>query len=107
MSRNRRVIFMTGLRQAPTIGRRFMGMPEEDIPDLEYEIARAAIAHRHMLPRTQTIEHRQTRPVKRHMQSFRDLPPVRMGDHQVATRSALFQIFEIADEHFVGGYEIE
>ena len=78
-----------------------MNLRHENVPDFENEVARAAIADRNLMRRAQPVEGRQAVAEQRDAEPLRHLPPVAVGHDQVAIRSALFEIFEVADQHLI------
>ena len=76
------------LRQAPGVGIAFVVVAQEQVADFENQAARAAIADRQLVPGAEAVEQRQARPMKRNVQALCGLPPVRVGNQQIAARRA-------------------
>ena len=71
----------------------------DEIGDVEDQIAGAAIADRELVSRTEAVEHRKAGAVERNLQPLGGLAAVRMGDEQVAAAvlGEILEILEIAD----------
>src|SRR5690348_4238256 len=79
MSRKRRMGIIRRLaRSAPTFGARLVRVGDEDVADIEDQVARCAIADRHLMSCTQPVEGRDAEPKERDAKPVGRLASVRM-----------------------------
>src|SRR6266702_8487945 len=95
----------SGALDAPGIGGRLaivLVISDDEVGNVEDQIAGAAIANRKLVAGAEPIEHREARAIKRDVQPLRGLAAVRMGDEQIAPSvlCEILEIFEVADQHF-------
>src|SRR5208282_6530075 len=86
-SRGSRSAVGYGAVEPPGVGRRLtilLVVRDNQIGDIENEIAGAPITDQELMPRTEPIEHGKTGAIERDTQSLRGLPAVGMGDEEIA-----------------------
>src|SRR5262245_16848237 len=71
----------------------------DQVAELEYEVARTAIAHRQQVSRAEPVEHRNADPEERDAETLGALAAVRMRDEEIAALlfREVLEILEIAD----------
>ena len=77
---------------------------DEEIGDVEDQVASAAIADRKLVPGAEPVEHRKAGAMERNFEPLRGLAAMRMGDQEIAAAllGEIFKILEIADQNLLG-----
>src|SRR5271166_2846892 len=87
MSRNRRtMMILLAARIAPHVRRGLVNLRHEDVPDLEHEVARAAIADRKFVRRAEPVEGGEAVAEQWNAKPLGHLAPMAMRHDQVAVR---------------------
>ena len=97
------------LCRLPGVRRRFVMffvIGDDQVGDLEDQIACSAVSDGKLMPGAETVEHRHARTMEGNAQSLRGLTTVRMGHQEIAAarQSEALEILEITDHDLVRRY---
>src|SRR5664279_3928464 len=87
----------------------FLVVGDDEIGDVEDQIAGAAVTHQELVAGAKPIEHRKAGAVERNLQPLRGLAAVRMRDQKIAAAllREVLQILQIADQDLLGLYALQ
>ena len=80
-----------------------LGVGHDQIGDGENQVARSAIADRHLMSGAKTVEHRNAHAMEGYLQPSCRLAAMRMGHQEIAAPVAGqgFEVFQVADQHLL------